>query len=337
MLFLLLQRNNTENLLFTQFTKQLMNDWSYLENPILNATEGSYKLAVQISNHHSNALKASLNVPFIAAMSAAYEPIHENLIDKHVAFVAQGGSQQGESLNVKQLLRLLSSTKIREWDVAIQTVYPNDKVRYKELLPKRRRPFQNGKQSIRIDNVEALSISIGSDSLLTAVKADVDLFYSRLSNAYGIQQGSISHTSVQSNEVESARVAMCVAQYCNLGTFIQQYGATPKRIATYFDLKNIRQHIQVLFKGQLKALKIKCICVRTFKLDDEIELTNPGDTILYFYLVAMKKNKPAKLVIVQPGTRITVKASELGDLYFRFLMVYNTHKVVKGKFELKLL
>jgi hypothetical protein len=314
-----------------------MNDWSYLENPILNATEGSYKLAVQISNYHLSALKASLDVPFIAAMFAAYEPIHEDLADKYSTYVAQGGTQQGESLSVKQLLRLLSSTKIREWDVAIQSVYPNDKARYKELLPRRRRPFQNGKQSTRIDNVGVLSLSIGSDSLLTAVKADVDLFNTRISNAYGIQQGSISHTSFQSNEVEFARVAMCVAQYCNLGTFIQQYGATPKRIATYFDLKNIRQHIQVLFKGQLKALKIKCICVRTFKLDDEIELTNLGDTILYFYMVEMKKNKPSMLVIVQPGTKITVKASELGNLLFRFLMVYNTNKVEKGKFELKLL
>ncbi len=314
-----------------------MNDWSYLENPILNATEGSYKLAVQISNYHLSALKASLDVPFIAAMFAAYEPIHEDLADKYSTYVAQGGTQQGESLSVKQLLRLLSSTKIKEWDVAIQSVYPNDKARYKELLPKRRRPFQNGKQFIRIETIAALSLAIGSDTRLTDVKADVDLFNTRIGNAYGIQQGSISHTSVQSNEVEFARVAMCVAQYCNLGTFIQQYGANPKQIATYFDLVNIRQHKQVLFKGHVKPLKTKCICIRTSKPDDEVELTNLGDTVLQFYKVEMKRNKPAMLVIVQPSTRIIVKVSELGDLLFRFIMVYNTHSVVKGKFELKLL
>ena len=144
--------------------------WSFLENPFLSSTDNSYRMAVRISTYHNSALNANTSNPVIAALYATYNPIHRALVEAYDAFIAQEGMQQGESLNLRQLLRLEGTTKISFWDASIQVRYPSGTPQYMALLPNGRKPFQSGTQTQRISAVASLSDAIGTDAALAAVK-----------------------------------------------------------------------------------------------------------------------------------------------------------------------
>jgi hypothetical protein len=312
--------------------------WGYLVNAILNSTENSFIKGIQISTWHFNALEKSAAVPFIGLLKDDYEPFHTNYRAKYDAWIAQGGSQEGETLSLNQLLRLLSASKIRKWDIAIQGVYPNDTPKYKSLLANKRIPFQQGRQIERIEAVKALSIAIGTDAALAAVKADADLTYTQLSDVHNSQQGSKMQTSVFSQELEIARVEMATAQYKDLGMFIYEYAATPDLIAPYFDLKNIRHHQQVLFTGELAPLKDYCICKHGFAPGDEVEITNTGAVALPFYVAELKTNKPGEVFYNSlPGTKKRVTIGTLGNISNKFVKVFNPSDAASGSWEFEIL
>jgi len=312
--------------------------WSFIINPILAATEDSYPKARIISTVQDSALFATTGVPFITAMQVSYHPIHLNYLAKHDAFIAQGGSQESETLSVKQYLQLLSNSKIRQWDVAIQNVYPLGSKRYKELFPNHRIPFQSGKQSDRIAAVSALNIAIGSDTEIVPTKDDVELFFTQMNAKYSGQQGSIHHTSVVKQQLEAARVAMAEAQFGNLGTFIHEYKATPELLLPYFDVKNIRSHNQVLFSHILKALQDYCLFKHTFGKDDEVAITNPNGFPLKFFKAALKTNKIGEtFYIAPPEARSVITAGDIGDLNDKFMKVLNPSETEEAHFEFELL
>ena len=212
--------------------------WFYLINPIINATDGNYHKALKISTYHDGALFAGIADPFIAAIYATYHPIHLAYVAAFNAWEAQGGAKEGETLNLTQLLKLLSNTKIVNWDIDIMPIYKPNTPKYKALLPNGHAPFQKGKQDDRIESVKALSIAMGTDPLLATIKADVVLTYNQLSHANTDQKGSKSQTGTLSDKVEEARVNMSVAQYSDLGSFIAEYAAnTDVVLAAYSAIK----------------------------------------------------------------------------------------------------
>ena len=312
--------------------------WRFIVNPILNATKGSYSKAKQISIYHDAALFSGIDIPFVAALYASYHPIHEAYEEAYTKWDVQGGIKEGSTLSRKQLLKELSSTKIRDWDIAFQNVYRRGTPEYKKLLPKFRKPFQKGKQLLRIEHVAALGIAIGSDPLLATVKADIEDFYTMISTANSGQDGNKSMVANLSNTLEQARVAMCIAQYANLGIFISQYASNPKKLTPYFDKEAIMRREQVVFTGHVKALKSKFICKRTFAATSQLKITNKGITALIFYITLMKGKVPETLYqLVLPGTRITILATNLGDITNKMLKVYNPDDTGKGWFELEIL
>ena len=151
-----------------------MRTWSYLVNPILNATEDSMLIALKLSTYHDNALNTAKSDPFILPLYNIYHPFHVALKAAYDAANTQQALKKGETLNTKQLLKLLSSTKIQQWDIKIQNAYPQSSVQYKKLLPNRRVPFQTGEQIERIRSVQSLSQAIGADKALVNLKAEID-------------------------------------------------------------------------------------------------------------------------------------------------------------------
>jgi len=312
--------------------------WPWIINPILNATENSYPLGRTVSTVHDSALFATTGVPFITAMQVSYHPIHLDYLAKHDAFIAQGGSQESETLSVKQYLQLLSNTKIKKWDVAIQNVYPQGSKRYKELFPNHRIPFQTGKQGDRIAAVSALNLAIGSDTEIVPTKDDVELFFTQMNAEYSGQQGSIKHTSVVSQQVELARVAMAQAQFGNLGTFIHEYRVTPELLLGYFDVKNLRSHNQVLFSHTLKTLQDYCLFKHTFGKDDEVAITNPMAYPLKFFKAALKTNKIGETFYAAPPlVRSVVKVADIGNLDDKFMKVFNPSETEEAHFTFEIL
>lgn len=312
--------------------------WSYLVNPFLVATDNSFRMAVRISTYHDSALNAASADPFIAGLYATFHPLHKDLANAYTAYQAQTGTQEGDSLNLRQLFRLEAYSKINAWEAAIQVVYAKDTPKFKSLLPNGHAPFQTGTQTQRISAVQSLSNAIGADPLLAAVKADVDAFYLLLDNANTTQKGSKSTTGTLSDEVENARYKMCIAQYANLGALIQQYADATSPIEQYFDEQAIRNAQQVLFEGNVKQNDVHTIVKHTFAAYDQLKLENPGVTGLKFYLAAVKgAHAGAVAVTLAAGTQQTVAASALGDVANPYLMASNADLINKGKFTVEML
>lgn len=306
--------------------------WSYLINPFLTVTDESYRLAVRISTYHIGALKSKQGDPVFDVMINTYQPFHDALITQYEKWKTASGSQQGNTLGVQQLFNLLSSTKIKKWDIAIQNEFDNTSNEYKSILPNKRAPFQNGSQTDRLTSVKALANAIKNIAALATVHADVQNFYDTLHDALEVQKGSLALTGTESDQVETARVNMCVAQYANLGALINRNASTPEYINQFFDLVAIRSGTQVIFTGDTKPLEHENIFKHTFDIGDALLLKNEGIAALTFYLAIQKTDAPGtKTITVLPGNQINVAISDLGDIYTqKFLNVYNPDANSKG-------
>jgi hypothetical protein len=312
--------------------------WLYLNNPFLTATVKSFRLAVRISTHHDSALLAGSADAYIAALYAVYHPIHVALMDAYNAWVAQGGLQQGKTLNLNQLMKQLSNTKINAWDAAIQVVYPVDTPTYMGLLPNGHGPFQKGTQTQRMAAVSALIDAIGTDASLAPIKAAIVAFNTLLTNANTGQKGSISITRTLSDAMDAARITMCTTQYADLGSMMNHWPDATDNIEQYYDLEAIRKGAQVFFTNTVKALKIKFIAKRTFVDTSKIKITNTGLVPLKFYLSENKTNPaPDSAIKVLPGEIREVFAPELGPITNLHLRVYNPDSVSTGEYDVELI
>jgi len=315
-----------------------MRTWSYLVNPMLKATDDSRLSALKLSTYHDNALNATKSDPFILALYNSYHPIHVALKAAYDAANTHEGLKQGETLNINQLLKLLSSTKIQQWDIKIQSAYPQNSVQYKKLLPNRRGPFQTGEQIERIRNVQSLSQAIGADKALVTLKSEIDSTYALLEAAYNNQKSSINTIKTKSSDFEITNKAMCNAQFANYGALIQKHAATPEVIAQYFDLSILHSSHQVLFTGRVKPNEVYTVVKHSFSSDDEIKINNPGSTALQVYLAETKNQLPASpnVLSVAPGKH-TLSITDLGNIANAHVCIYNPDKTITGEFEVGLI
>ncbi|HEX3007100.1 MAG TPA: hypothetical protein VHO90_05735 [Bacteroidales bacterium] len=313
-----------------------MKTWNPLINPFLNATRKNYLATLGISTYHDSALSAVKSDPFFSALYNYYHPIHMAFKAAYNDWVEQGGKQQSGTLTLRKLLRQLSNTKIKEWDVVIQSHYSLGTATYTRLLPGRRSPFQNGKYLERIQAVQVLNNAIGTDEALATVKLDVNTFNDLLQAALTAKNENKKTKKNDTAVVENARAAVCDAQWGDLGGMIQKYCSTPTMIEQYFDVVAIRRKQQTEFTGHVKAGSVYTILRHTFNSTDQLDLINPGTVPLKFYLTLWKDMQPGtKFVIVEQGIK-TILASELGDLEHTCLTVQNTNPSLDAEFKVKL-
>lgn len=312
--------------------------WIFLQNPFNTVTIDNYTLAVSISTFHLAALKSASDDAFFNGLYMVYKPVHDAFNTAYNNWKSEGELKQGQTLNLAQLLVQLRRIKIKQWDIAIQNTYEQSSPKYKALLPRRRVPFHKGKQLSRIDAIKTLALNIGSDAALASVKADIEAFFTQLHKAYDEQKGKKARTKTSSSDVETARITMCNLQYSNLGLLMSHFAAMPGRAAAFFDLKNIREVHQTLFKRQVAAGSVSFVVKHTFEEGGRIALKNTGNTELVFYRSQTKKAaRPATVVIVPPLSELVVEAIQLGSLDHTYLNVFNSDVATGGRCEIRLL
>jgi len=316
----------------------MIKPWTHLVNPFLVATEKSYLKALNISTFHDSALYAVQNESFFTPLYNYFHPLHLANQAAYSNWVAQKGMQTGDTLNLTQLLKLLLSTKIGQWDIAIQVVHPKNTSAYQALLHQNRKPFQTGKQAERISAVQSLGLALTGDTALASVKNDVDAFYQLLDTANTSQKSSKTTTNTQSDAVESARVDMCTAMYSNLGAMIQKFASNPDSLANYFDLHSIRNAEHVNFSGHIKPLHIHSVCKHTFAPTDSIEVNNTGAVALNLYLAHTKDAVAgSQIASVAPGADQIVPVTSLGNLENNYLIISNADANIVGEWEVTLI
>jgi len=281
---------------------------------------------MRISTYPDSELFAQLGTnPVIDAAYAAYHPKHLAYKAKYDEWIAQGGMQKGQSLNLKQLLLLLSQTQVDLWETKIKLVYNKTTPRFTELFPKGHSPFQKGKQTTRIAAVQALVIAIGSDVVLATVKTEVETFYTMLDIANNTQKGSKGKTKGKSNDLENARLAMCVAQFANLGSLINLHAEKPTDLEKYFDLEAIRNHKQLIYTSHLAPDAEETLIEHTFEAGSTITVSVLNNANIRILLSSHKDVYEGNMVEVLANSTKIINVNDFSvDLKtHRYLVIVN--------------
>jgi len=311
--------------------------WKYLINAFESSTRTSYLEAMKISDFHENALAAKQKDAFFGTLYKYYLPYHTTYKEAYNEWTLQETKQSGKTVKLTQLFQELASTKIDGWDIFLQNVYNKNTPEYKAILPHRRIPFQNGKQVERINAVKTLAKAISGDASLKKIKDDVDSFLKQLETADANQKVSKSDTTTYSQSVEAARIAMCNAQYANLGAMMQKFNTDPLVITAYFDLQIIRRAKQLDYTGHVKPQQVHTIVKHTFAATAQVALNNLATTDLHFYLSQTKDAKLNAGITIKAGEQGIYPATILGNIEYSYFIVYNPHTVETGQFEVELL
>ncbi len=311
--------------------------WHFLINVFLVVTKRNYLKATILSFYHDAALFNVSTNPFFANLYADFHPKHLALMIAYDAWQAQKDTQIGKTNTLTGLLKLLGGTKIGAWDAKMQDTLGKDSEQYKILMAHKRTPFQSGKQKTRVDAVKKLSDNLTGITSLAALKLEVDAFHELLLSAMISQKSEISDTGIDSKDVENARIAMCVAQYSNLGLLMSHFSSNPIEVEPFFDLKNIRNKSQIVFTGHVNPTLLHEILKHTFEATDKLKITNEGDTLLQFYLSPLKGKMPVGTPItVQPGEVRILTAAQLGNIVDTHFTVLNPSTITVGKFTVLL-
>ena len=221
-------------------------DWKYIANQFLNETEDSIRKAIILSNWHDGALHAlKLTYPQLIPLYDRYHPLHLALEATYSFHQSVLGGRIGETLNLEQIFAA-AVLKHHVWDIAIQGFYLDTTVRYKQIFPFGFKPFHHNPIDLKINAYNTLSLNIGTDANLAAVKADVDAVYALLDNARDVQNGAKGATKDGSGVVKNAVEAAMVMQYRNGGNVMDNLYEHRKVICNaIFDLQTLRRHAPV--------------------------------------------------------------------------------------------
>lgn len=312
--------------------------WKYVENQFIIATNKSYKKALKLSNYHDSALAvASLTDPGLLMIYNRYHPLHLNFVQKYNQWVSAGGSQEGQTLNVKQQLKL-AKLKINEWDVAIQVVYPKTTPTYKAIFPNGRKPFNKGGVDANINAFDILSINLSTYAALATIKAEVDATYLLLDTARDNQEGAKANVTHGSGNVETARIEIMTMQYRNTGWIMDNfYIDRDNMCSTLIDLQTLRDKQQSTYNANLAIGETKPVLVRTFVADDELRLKVEGEGPVVFYLATTSGGTDSTGITRNTNQDEKVVISDFGISNYgthRFLTAVNnsgveTHIVVE--------
>jgi hypothetical protein len=316
-----------------------MRTWIFLTNTFLVITENSYRTAKKIGDYTLAALQAKSTDPFIGPIYTAFKPIVDAYNAAYNFWLSKIGTQKSFTNDFVMNLKLLSSSKIKQWDIAVQGQFLEGTTKYIAIFPNHRTPFQHGSQEDRIAACEALSIALVGIAPLASTKADVDAFIVLLKSNFNTQKGSLSNTATNSNALDAARITMCIELYSILGKLMSFYKTKPDNIAQFFDMETIRNHEQTFFKGTLHPSELELIMTHSFALGEQIRFVNRGTTTLRFALVSLA-NSPmsnSNFVDVAPNDEAFVEAEQLGDIAYRFLKVLNTEATAGNKYSAMLL
>jgi hypothetical protein len=236
--------------------------WKYLINQFLVVTNGNYKKTVKLSNYHDAALHTKMATePLLIPIYNRYHPLHLLLVNEYNAWKSAGGTQEGQTLNVEQMLDAAYSN-MPLWDITIQGIGPEFMAgtpNYLSIFMDGRKPFVNGSIDGRINAYDTLAINMVPYAPLAAVMAEVAAVYVTLDAARDAQLGAKSNLKTNSGKVETARINAMIMQWRNLGFCMDAFWDNLKFIESLYDLQTLREARQTIFTGALAPAEKKAV------------------------------------------------------------------------------
>lgn len=317
--------------------------WKYLDNQFLVATEENYKKAVKLSNYHD----ADLNIkkatePLLVPIFNRYRPVHLALINEYNAWKTAGGSQEGQTLNLEQLLDT-AYAKLPQWELNVQVsgaTFMKGTPNYVTIFSNGRSSFSTGTIDARINAYDSLAKSMAPFPALAPTMALVAAVYTSLDAARDLQAGAKGTVKTGSGKVEIARKAAMTMQFRNVGFAMDAFWDKPLYIESMFDLTTLRDSRQRIFTGTLDPSENEAVLIHTFLSDDELRLKNNGTAATNFYLATTPNGKDSTAITVAAKTEVVIEISAFGALDFgthRFLTAVNQSATETTQFEIEVL
>lgn len=288
--------------------------WSLLDNPFETSTRNNYRKMLALGRFTLAALHSQAAQPFFLSLYTDLYPVVTAYKTVFSDWSNEVASRQGESLNVTQLLRMLSNTHIVRWNATVLVQYDKNTPAYKAIFPNGFRQFHNGSKDERISAVQALGKSLENVAPLAALKTEVDAFAVQLVTARGNQLGSKGSAKQQSANVEKARVQLAQGLMAVYGGLVIHFVQQLEKMEPFFDLETLRDKRQKTFTRTLRAGQSKTLVKRTLLPDSQIRLHNTGEVALLAGVCAARGQSCLTGVTVEPQQTITITAQQLGDI-----------------------
>ncbi len=229
---------------------------------------------MKLSVHHDGKLKKAMDDNPLdtdyAFMYNRYHAKHLLFITAYNTWVAADGVQTGETMTLMQLLAALK-VLVNAWIATSLTFYIKTTPRFNTLFGGGRKLYNQGAIDNRIQNVGSLSIRIGGDLNLAAVKTSVDATYAGLVAARNNQTGGKeSNNSANANSKGNDCMDL---QYGDCGILMNKFLATPLSIEVFFDRQLLSNTQQMKFTATMHGLEVKDLSERTVLSDDEFRFT----------------------------------------------------------------
>lgn len=305
------------------------------------ATRGSYTNATYVFKQHVDSLFAdSTTSPIALNCYNRAKPKYDLYQASHTAHSSQTGTQGGKVQTMKVTLKGMP-LHVDDWEAKIKVVYAVDTEEYKILLPKGKAPFNSGSQQKRVDAVETLLTSIGTDASLATVKAIIQTFYDAMLVSFNVKDVSKASTKTDSKAIETARIKMCNVMEGNYGLLIDDNQDEPMLASKYFDEAYMSNTLQVSFDLKVKLLTTKTAIKRTYQkpLTQQFQINNRLNTTLKAFL-SVKRNGLVGLVFVTiPPMSIGIyNLVDMGDnATQKFLNIQNMNDLIKADVTIKVL
>jgi hypothetical protein len=291
--------------------------WKYVDDQFEISTRKSFKKAVVISTFHDNALLTlSTTYPGLLPLYLRYHPLHLALVAASNTHTSSGSLQQGDRRSVKQEFAASKLLLTEDWIPAILLIYKKTTPRYKAIFPNGLKHFNSGGIDDKIAAFNVLSMNIGTDAALAAIKTLVDSNYASLLLARSTQSSAKTTTSDNSTVSETARAAAMKMQYRNLGNIMDNFCDTIETMCgLVFDLVTLRENPQTIFTGTVSAGAENNILAHTFLATDQIaiKITGSGSYKVFLSTTATGTGSTAVNVIANIKKVITVSAFGVTD------------------------
>ena len=290
-------------------------NWTRSDNfiiPIVNRTHISAK---DIFNKMDENLAAGIADTKINELYIVFHPFNVTYNAGFAAWNALKSSNPGKTLDVQQIVEELIIT-CGNWDVAIQGVHNRTSGAYKSLFPKHRSPFQSGTVASRIIAIEALIAGIGTDALLSTLKAEIVTFLADFKAARTKQSGQITTIDTALTTLDEATLAAAERMFYVYGGLVMRFFQTPKSMEDFMPVSLLQESFQTTFVATTKNNKPRRINKR--KLDPaetKTQLTSVGPDIIHAYYTTGLVKIPGvgdPFVVIEPNSTNIFNPTDLG-------------------------
>ncbi len=277
--------------------------WIRSENFIDTATEESYIIAKEIYDQFEVNLLSGIADPDLLEYYTYYKPINDKYGEAYQTLASLNSSGPGNTLDIKIKVAQLRGTEIKRWDVQIQSLYERGSVMYTSLLPKFRKPFQQGSIEKRTKAIENLIAAMGDDVSLASIKTDVQTFFDLWQDAIKTQNTHFAKIDLAIIDLEAERINAADAMMYVYGKLVSKFYKNLVMVELYFPVDLLQRMTQEAFVATLKNNKVRSLFKR--KLD-----------VIKNSLVIKVVGKSAAIGYFTNG--LTDKLLE-GDLFMTFL------------------